>query len=77
MARRGGGGGGGLSGPALFDAEFRQAFLDWLVRARGKTLKSAQEYFYQLGDVTKVCTYAVSMRRQPQCAHAVPRYATD
>lgn len=46
--------GGGLSGPSMFDGDFRRAFMDWLVRERGKTGKSAQEYFYQLGDVTRV-----------------------
>lgn len=38
----------------MFDSDFRKAFLDWLVRERGKTGKSAQEYYYQLTDVTRV-----------------------
>lgn len=61
MARRGGGGGGGAGGGgrsstgALFDPDFRQAFLDWLVTEQGKSVKSSQEYYYQLSDVTRVC----------------------
>lgn len=68
MARRGGasggGGGGGRSSTgALFDPDFRQAFLDWLVREQGKSVKSSQEYYYQLSDVTRVCIGVCVPRR--------------
>lgn len=77
MARGQGGqgGGGGLSTPALFDTDFRQAFVDWLVREQGKTGKSAQEYFYQLSDVTRVsgyvymCVYAQAKHRAWTISH--------